>query len=214
MTNISPSQPSNYPKTLITPEINGKDIASNDDIWNSAGCIEIPDGPVLRESKLFEKIRFGNDNDNFYLKFHLNKYIKSNENLTNRTYQMYIYLRKAGRSQNLSPIRLINKSQNIPPIAMEKFHNEIQISIREDELRFMRIIKATRGDMWVLENSKLMETAYDEVLDVKVPFELLDIQNGETLEFLFINANFGMTDFFIPNEMVLSITRPAIAIHK
>ncbi len=209
LANISPSQPSNYPTELITPKINGKEITKESDVWNKAGCIEIPDGPVLRDSKLFEKIRFGFDNDNLYLKFHLNKYIKGDDTLKKRTYQMYIYLRKFGRQQDLSPIRLINKTQNIPPIALEKFHNEIQISIRDDELRFMRIVKAIPGDMWVLDSPKQIETAYKDVLDVKIPFDILDINQDETLEFLFINANFGMTDFYIPNEMVLSITRPA-----
>lgn len=210
LTSLSPSAPSNYPKALISPEVNGKDIVSEDDEWYNAGCIEIPDGPVLRESKLFDKIRFGNDKDNFYLKLHLNKYIKTIISPVKLTYQMYIYFRKAGRKQALSPIRLIHKSQNISPLAMEKFHNEIQVSIRNDELRFLRIVKAIPGDMWVLENSKQIEVAYDEVLDLKIPFETLDIEEGESLEFLFINANYGMTDFYIPNDVVLTITRPAL----
>ncbi len=210
---VSPAMPSNYPKALISPEVNGKNIL-NDDTWLNAGCIDIPDGPVLRESKLFDKICFGNDNDNFYLRFYLNKYIKENQTPLQRTYQMYIYLRKAGRTQALSPIRLINKSANVPPISMEKFHNEIQISIRDDELRFLRLVKAIPGDMWVLENYKSMDVVYDEVLDLKIPFEVLEINQGEKLEFLFINANYGMTDFYIPNEMVLSVRRPEITVKK
>ena len=214
LTNLSPSQPSNYPRALISPKIDGKDIINKENDWNNSGCIDIPDGPVLKESKLFEKIRFGNDKDNFYLKFHLNKYIKTSQTTLKHTYQMYIYMRKAGRKQALSPIRLINKSQNVSPIAMEKFHNEIQVSIRDDELRFMRLIKAIPGDMWVMENHKVIETAYDEVLDLKIPFDAIDIQEGETLEFLFINANFGMIDFYVPNEIVLSLTRPTIPVKK
>ena len=214
LTSVSAAQPSNYPQRLISPIINGKDIKDEKDEWNYAGCIEIPDGPVLRESKLFDKIRFGNDEKNFYLKFHLNKYIKAISSPLNRTYQMYIYMRKAGRKQALSPIRLINKSQNVSPLSMEKFHNEIQISIREDELRFLRLVKAIPGEMWVLENYKCMETVYGEVLDLKIPFDVLEIDEGETLEFLFINANYGMTDFYIPNEMVLSVTRPLVSIKK
>ena len=213
LTSVSPARPSNYPKALISPEVNGKNT-TDDDSWLNAGCIDIPDGPVLRESKLFDKICFGNDSENFYLRFYLNKYIKDNPTTLPRTYQMYIYLRKAGRTQALAPIRLVNKSSNIPPIALEKFHNEIQISIRDNELRFLRLVKAIPGDMWVLENYKSIEIVYDEVLDLKIPFETLEIENGENLEFLFINANYGMTDFYIPNEMVLSVQRPEITIKK
>lgn len=214
ISNISTTKPSKYPKSLITPEINGKFVTTEEDIWNNAGFIEIPDGPVLRESKLFDKIRFGNDENYFYLKFNLNKYLRENSDLSKRTYQMYIYLRKASNRQVLAPVRLINKTQNISPVSMEKFHNEIQIAIRNDKLQLLRIIKAIPGDMWVLEQAKSIETAYDEVLDLKIPFELLDIKNGETLEFLFINANYGIKDFYIPNEMVLSVTRPSLVLHK
>ena len=210
LTDISPSAPSNYPTALISPKITGKENSKG---WENAGCIEIPDGPVLRESKLFEKIKYGNDNDNFYLRFYLNKYIKNNSSPLNRTYQMYIYLRKSGRKQALSPIRLVNKSSNVSPIAMEKFHNEIQISIRDDELRFLRIVKAIPGDMWVLGNYKCMETSYDEVLELRIPFEVFEVSEGEFLEFLFVNANYGMTDFYIPNEMILSVERP-VAVSK
>ena len=125
---------------------------------------------------------------------------------------MYVYLRKTGRKHALAPIRLINKTQNIPPISMEKFHNELQIAIRKNELQFLRLIKAIPGDMWVLESDKTIQTAYDEVLDLKIPFDLLDVKSGETLEFIFINANFGVKDFYIPNEMVLSVTRPAMVL--
>lgn len=210
LSDISTSKPSKYPKSLITPNINGKNVVDEDDEWNNAGYIEIPDGPVLRESKLFDKIRFGNDQNNFYLKFHLNKYIKENLELSKRTYQMYIYTRKASHRQDLSPVRLINKTKNITPVSMEKFHNEIQIAIRNNKLQLLRIIKAIPGDMWVLEMSKSIEAVYDEVLDLKIPFDILGIKSGETLEFLFINANYGVKDFYIPNETVLSVTRPAL----
>jgi hypothetical protein len=214
LSNMTTSKPSKYPRSLISPEINGKNVTDEKDVWNNAGYIEIPDGPVLRESKLFDKIRFGNDENNFYLKFHLNKYIKQNPDLTKRAYQMYIYLRKANHKQALSPVRLINKTANISPVSMEKFHNEIQIAIRNDKLQLLRMIKAIPGDMWVLERSKEIETAYDEVLDLRIPFDILEIKEGETLEFLFVNANFGIKDFYIPNEMVLSVTRPALVTKK
>ena len=214
LSNLSTSKPSKYPLSLITPTIDGKFITREDDIWNSAGCIDIPDGPVLRESKLFDNIRFGNDEENFYLKLHMNKYIRENADLTKRTYQMYIYLRKAGNKQALAPVRLINKTENIAPVSLEKFHNEIQIAIRNDKLQLLRLIKAIPGDMWVLEQSKKIETAYDEVLDLKIPFELFEIKAGETLEFLFVNANYGVKDFYIPNETVLSVTRPALVTNK
>lgn len=85
----------------------------------------------------------------------------------------------------------------------------MQIAIKNDKLQLVRLIRAIPGDMWVLEQSRVIETAYGETLDLKIPFDALGINNGETLEFLFVNANYGIKDFYIPNEMVLSVTRPA-----
>lgn len=212
LSSLSASNPSKYPLSLITPELSGKFITSENDEWNNAGCIEIPDGPVLRESKLFDKIRFGNNEENFYLKFNMNKYIKENSNLSERTYQMYVYFRKSDRQQNLSPVRLINKTENISPVSMEKFHNELQVAIKNNKLQLIRLIKSVPGDMWVLEHSRTIEAVYGDTLDLKIPFNLLGVESGETLEFLFVNANYGIKDFYIPNEMVLSVTRPSFAI--
>lgn len=214
ISNISTTKPSKYPKSLISPIIDGRIVTDECDEWNNAGYIELPDGPVLRESKLFDKIRFGHDENYFYLKFNLNKYIKENPDLTKRTYQMYIYSRKSGHKQARSPVRLINKTRNILPISMEKFHNEIQIAIRNDKLQLLRVVKAIPGDMWVLDSAKSIETAYNETLDLKIPFDLLEVKNGETLEFLFVNANYGIKDFYIPNEMVLAVTRPSLVLKK
>lgn len=214
LVNLTASKPSAYPLSLITPEINGKSVTSEDDVWNNAGYIELPDGPVLRESKLFDKIRFGNDEENFYLKFNMNKYIKENSELLKRTYQMYVYFRAANNKQDLSPVRLINKTENVSPVSMEKFHNEFQIAIKNDTLQLIRLIRAIPGDMWVLEHSRSIDTAYGETLDIKIPFSLLGVQEGEALEFLFVNANYGIKDFYIPDEMVLSVTRPAPVLKK
>ena len=140
----------------------------------------------------------------------MNKYIRENSDLSKRTYQMYVYFRKSRHKQTLSPVRLINKTENISPISMEKFHKEMQIAIKNDNLQLVRLIRAIPGDMWVLEQARSIETAYGETLDLKIPFSILGINPGETLEFLFVNANYGIKDFYIPNEMVLAVTRPVL----
>ena len=68
--------------------------------------------------------------------------------------------------------------------------------------------------MWVLEHTKSIEAAYGETLDLKIPFSLLDLQDGETLEFLFVNANYGIKDFYIPNETLLYVSRSAFALKE
>lgn len=200
------SKPSRYPKGEITPILDGND-KSGDEAWLNAGCISIPDGPVLKENKFFDKICFGYDKDNLYLRFYVNDYIKNSQEFFRRTHQMYIYTRNSNRKHSLSPIRLINKTEKVLPVAKEKFHNEIQLSIHEGKLRLVRLVKAIPNNLWVIQNSREIASVFDEVIDLKVPFNLLDVAYGENLEFVFVNANIGINDVFIPNEMLLNIRR-------
>ena len=47
------TKPSRFPKSEFTPKITG-DIEDN--AWLNAGCIDIPDGPVLKQTKFFDRI--------------------------------------------------------------------------------------------------------------------------------------------------------------
>lgn len=199
------AKPSRYPKGEITPAMNG--TASMDDSWLNAGCIDIPDGPLLRESKFFDRICFGYDKNNLYLRFYVNDYIHKNPELIEKTFQIYLYARNTDRKQTLSPIRLINKTESILPISKEKFHNELQIAVKSKKVQLIRLIKSIPNNLWVLKNSKDIKSVYDEVIDLQIPFEVFDIGAGETMEFCVVNANYGVKDFFIPNDMLLTITR-------
>ena len=198
------TKPSRYPKGEFTPAIDGN---KDDDTWLNAGCIDIPDGPVLRQSKFFDRICYGYDKNNFYIRFYLNKYIFEEPELKNRTYQMYIYMRNSNKNHTLSPVRLINKTENVLPLLKEKFHNELQLSINDDELKLVRIIKSIPGNIWTLQNDKEIQYVYGNTIDLSIPFDLLEINMGETLEFMFVSAYLGIKDYCIPYEMLLTVPR-------
>ena len=199
------SKPSRYPKHEISPKINGK--FEDDNEWIDAGCIRIPDGPVLKENKFYDKIYFGYDKDNLYLRLYINEFIKENPTLLKQVNQMYIYTRNQSKKQSLSPIRIIQKTESILPISKEKFHNELQISIYDGEINLVRLVRAIPNNLWVITTSKNITAVYDNVVDIKIPFDSIEINSGDTLEFLFVNANYGVKDYFVPNEMLLTITR-------
>ena len=120
---------------------------------------------------------------------------------------MYIYTRNQSKKQSLSPIRIIQKTESILPISKEKFHNELQISIYDGEINLVRLVRAIPNNLWVITTSKNITAIYDNVVDIKIPFDSIEINSGDTLEFLFVNANYGVKDYFVPNEMLLTITR-------
>ncbi len=200
------TKPSRYPKGEIQPVLDGQDV-QDDNSWLNAGCIDIPDGPVLKENKFFNKICFGYDKDNFYLRFYISDYVRENSYNNEKVFQMYVYTRNSSKKHSLSPIRLINKTENILPVTKQRFHNELQISVKANEIRLVRLIKSIPGNLWVLENPKDITSVFGKVIDLKIPFASLDIGHGENMEFVFVNAAIGVNDVFIPNEMLLNIKR-------
>ena len=200
------TKPSRYPKSTISPKISG--IAEADEEWLNAGCINMPDGPVLQENKLFEKICYGADNHNFYLRLYLTNSHPENPLKNTVMHQMSVYMRNSDKKQLQSPIRLISKTENIFPIMREKFHNELIISVLENKLYPAQLIKAMQDGLWTMQNVKNIKMAFQKVIDVCVPFESLDIAPGEKLEFFFANANFGIKDSFIPQDSLLNVKRP------
>lgn len=199
------SKPSRYPKGEFTPLIEGDD--NDDESWLNAGCIKIPDGPVLKENKFYDKICFGYDKDYMYLRLYINEYIEQSKIFSKQVNQMYVYMRNRDKKQSLSPIRIIQKKESILPITKEKFHNELQISIYNGEINLVRLVKAVSNNLWTIASPKNIKAVYNKYVDVSIPFDDISVDHGETVEFLFVNANFGVTDYLLPNEMLLTIKR-------
>lgn len=201
------TKPSRYPKASITPKIDGVDGA-DDEEWVNAGCINMPDGPVLQENKLFDKICYGADKDNFYLRLYLNNFFQESAAKSAIMHQMFVYMRNCDKKQQLSPIRLVNKTENIFPIMKEKFHNELRISIMDNKLYPAHLIKSMQGGLWTIQDTKGVKVAYEKVIDMSIPFDRLSVGSGERLEFFFASANFGIKDSFIPQDVLLNVQRP------
>lgn len=116
-------------------------------------------------------------------------------------------MRNADRKQSLSPVRLISKTESILPISKEKFHNELQITTTKENVKLVRLIKSIPNNLWVLQPVKDIKCRYQNVIDMSVPFDLIDISMDEALEFCFVDGNYGIKNFFIPNDMLLTIKR-------
>ena len=195
---------SSMPTASITPIMDGQDKI--DDEWLNAGVINIPEVKYEESHRLFDKIKFGFDEDNLYLRFYIDEEVK--ENNTNVIHQLYIYMRNNDRRQNLSHIRLTNKSEDVYPIMHEKFSTEIRLSLVNGMVRPLQFSKSIAGELWCSQNSDDIKVAYDNVLDISIPFDSIDIGKGEMLEFFFATADFGVLESFIPQEILLTMQRP------
>ncbi|MCQ2957762.1 MAG: glycoside hydrolase family 57 protein, partial [Candidatus Gastranaerophilales bacterium] len=115
-------KPSKHPKSLITPKISGEE--RNHDDWTNAGCIEVPQSPTMM-TKMIDKICFGNDYNNIYLMFNLNKYYMEKNNNTTYPNELFVYFAKR-KAEHYSSIRLRNKNESVPQILKYVYTHEIQ----------------------------------------------------------------------------------------
>ncbi len=196
--------PFKHPTRTITPRMDGL-LASYDD-WYHSGNISMLDGPVFRENKNVEKIHFGCDDNNVYFRLHVNKNT-SESSFIDRINQFYIYIRNATNIGNRAYIRLISKTDNPYPILREKFEHELALTLVKDTLYPPRLTSCLHPNMWTLANPEGISITFNDVIDVSIPFDILGVKKGETVEFFMANTDSGVKNTHIPQEILLSMTR-------
>ena len=196
--------PFKHPTRAISPRIDGY-IESYDD-WYHSGNISMLDGPVFRENKNVDKIHFGCDNQNLYFRLHVNKNA-SEGSFIDRINQFYIYTRNATNVGNRAYIRIISKTENQYPILREKFEHELTLTLIRDTLYPIRLTSCLHPNMWTLANPERIKIVYNDVIDVAIPFDVLGVKEGETIELFMANTDSGVKNTYLPQEILLSLTR-------
>lgn len=116
-------------------------------------------------------------------------------------------MRNASTIGNRAYIRLISKTDNPYPILREKFENELTLTLVKDTLYPPRLTTCLHPNMWTLANPESIKTVYKDVIDITIPFDLLGIKECETVEFFMANTDSGVKNTYIPQEILLSMTR-------
>lgn len=195
--------PLKHPARAITPKMDGLVESIHD--WYYSGNITLIDGPVFREGKNVDKILFGCDSDNIYFRLNVNK---GNEPaIINKISQFYIYFRNASSIKNRAFIRLISKTDSPYPILLEKFEHELALTLLRDTLYPPRLTTCLNPNMWTLANPEGININYKDVIDLTIPFDMLGVEKGETLEFFLANTDSGVKNTYIQQEILLSLTR-------
>ena len=149
---------------------------------------------------------YGCDSENLYFRLHVSKGINEHS-FVDRINQFYVYTRNATTIKERAYVRLISKTENQYPILQEKFENELTLTLVKDTLYPPRLTTCLHPNMWTLSNPENIKMVYNDVVDVTIPFDLLGIEKGETIEFFMANTDSGVKNTYIPQEILLSMTR-------
>ncbi len=200
-------KPLKNPVREITPNING--IVKDNDEWLNAGCIDIPDGPILNENKIFNRIYFGNDKDNLYLRFDTNKYFIDNKDSFKEYYSIYVYVKSFDHNvEQSSSVRTTNKADMILPILLDGYNKEIKFALTSSRKYPMQFSESVKDGLWELNWNHHIKFVQDEIYEVSIPFDDLKIQPGESFDFFIITGCSGVTEDIYPKDSALTLTRP------
>lgn len=198
-------KPSRTPVGYIFPSLTGKKSAENE--WKNAGCIDIPDSPILSERRLFSKMCFGCDFDNLYLLFDTNNYVKEFGTKNDRIFNLYVYF-KNGFAKEFSPCRTLTGSKNISALLKNEYSHELMMTFHKGKLLQIFFSTASGNKLWSLALTNGIKCVFDETAEIKIPFDDLNITPGERIDFFVVAASCTKADNIYPQDFPISVGRP------
>ncbi len=198
-------KPVRQPRAHITPIIDGV-FDQNTNNWLDAGYIFLPDSPTFSAKKTIKGIYYGNDSDNIYLKFELNK-----NNLINTIHfiknEVYVYF-KPERQEITSPVRIASRTENLYPVLENQFGYELKFSFNESEIISPQLLKSCNGGMWQVQLLRKVNYAYKDTIEIALSFDDLGVtEEGERVEFCIISGSNGIINEVYPQDILLNLTR-------
>ncbi len=198
-------KPIRQPRGHITPIIDGV-YDQDTNFWLDAGYIFLPDSPTFSSKKTIKGIYYGNDDDNIYLKFEINK-----NNLSNSVYfiknQVFIYF-KPENQDIINPVRVASRTENLYPVLENQFGYELKFSFNEHEIIPPQLSKAGYGGMWQLQLIRKVSYAYKDTIEIAISFDDLGMtQKGDRVEFCIITGSNGNINEVYPQDVFLNLTR-------
>ena len=178
---------------------------SDIDFINSFDLI---DGPVYRENKLCDKIDYGFDNDNVYLRLHMNPNFKNADDFRPRISHFFVYMRKNSKIKHASSIRVANNQDTVFPVLKKKYHYELLLTFVGKVLYQPTLSNAIADGLWEKHDFSNLNMSINELVDIVIPFEQIDIKKGQKLELFFVAGCNGTCRSFMPKDYLLQIVRP------
>ena len=178
------------------------DINDEKKEWENAGSIYIPDGPTSNISSLLKNIYFGYDKEYLYFRFVLNRNSMkmSRQNIQN---QIAIYFSNL-KERYYSPIRFVSKNDNVYPILMNQFTREVRFVFDSNRISRIFFNRAHQYGLWVQMLSKDSKIAYNDVIEMKIPFSDLGVVDRE-ISFCIIDSTNELINEVYPQDVMIDV---------
>ncbi len=193
-------RPLRNPVGIIKPDLS----AINCDLiqWQEAGYIFVPDSPTSNVSRLIKNIHFGYDENNLYFRFELNKNSIKMQ-LQGIRNQIAIYIINEN-NKHFSPIRFVNKNENIYPIIKNQFSDEIRFVFDNNSISKIYFNKAINYGLWSQTIAKNSKITYNDTIELKIAFEDISIVSKD-ISFCIIDSTNELINEVYPQDVLISL---------
>ncbi len=185
------------PESFIHPVIDG---VGDEQDWDKAGCIEIGGARgTMHQSSALQRLFYGWDHLNFYLRFDLKRGIKWGEELPAELHLLWFY---PGVNCAISPAPIASMPDQAPLNYL--FRHHIGINLLTQSIWFE---EASDYGQWRPRGAHA-KMAYRECLELSVPWDVLQIKPDYTLNLVAILADDGEYHSFVPENRFVTLQVP------
>lgn len=188
------------PKAKIHPSING---ILNPDEWKNAGYIQIVQGALYNTEKLFNKMYFGYDDDNIYLRFDINNYNFKKMQELNGSRELVLYFQNTNNN-NCAPIRYRQMPEYQNAILNYKYTYELEIPIVAGKIKQPVLSKALNNQLWEVCIHHSIELAFNQIIEVKIPFSELKINPQDKINMAVMTGKTGILEEIATKDRLIS----------
>lgn len=193
------------PRASITPVING--LLSLGE-WESAGYIQNVQGPVYNVDKLFNKVYFGNDKNNIYIRFDLNKYNLENMKGKNLASQIMLYFQGMNNTPTTSYVRLRQTKDYLSNVMRYAYSHEVEIPLMGGTVLPPVFSKSMENLLWEIIINHDINFVYDQVIEMAIPFDDLNIKSDEKINMTVLTGKSNILDEIVTKDRPITFIRP------
>ena len=199
------NKPSRMQKSVIEPVISG--YGDSED-WNNAGCIDIPSGPLSDENQILNKICYGIGEHGIYLKLDVNHYAFNKVTADANFYQIYIYVKNHSMIKNSrGKLRVVMRPETMSKILKDNFSHELKFTFAGKKRFPVEVAYSNRDGIWLSKLSNNVEYKFENVIELKIPFDDIDMQKDNIIDLIVVDGVLGKGTGAYPRDMFITLER-------
>lgn len=185
------------PEGFIQPVIDGY---GDEQDWEKAGRIEIGGARgTMHKASLVQRLLYGSNHLNFYLRFDFKKGVKPGKELANELHLFWYY---PNIPVYTSPVPLANVPQQTPVNYL--FHHHLGINLMTESCWMQ---EANANHSWHSKSSRI-NIAFSQCLEVSIPWADLHKKPGSSLHLIAILADHGKFRDYLPENNLIMLQIP------